>query len=520
MGIVKRQGIKHSMVSYTGTIIGILSTLFIYPAILTAEEWGLLRFVLDTALLVVPFALLGLSQTSLHFFPNFKNEKNGHNGFLFLLLLGASVGSLLFLLAAFIFQDFFYQYYSSIKSSQLFLAHLKYIPILSVVIVFMRVLYSYCINFKRIAIPSIFNSIYIKLAQALCTVAYYFQFITLTQIVWGMIAAYALSNLSYIVYIRHLKQLYWRPNFSFLNKVLLKDIGTYSFYSIFGGIGTVLATRIDTFMLATLGNETLKDAGLYTIPFLVANTIAIPTLAILNIIAPLISQAWKDGNLKEIQKLYSKSSLNLLIVGLFILVGVWVSVDELYQIIPNGQTYAVAKYAILILGIGKLFDMATSVNQQIIGFSEHFRFNFYAILALAVLNIIWNLVFIPIYQVNGAALATALSLFCFNFLKFGFIWKKMKMQPFSYQTIVVLLIGLVAFGAAYITPDLTEYIQTIMAPYANSLPQKIIQIIPPFCNLLLKSIIVTLVYGGLILLFKPSPDINGLVRQVLRKIKR
>ena len=57
MGIIKKQAIGFSIVNYLGVAIGSLSTIFLYPQ--DEEAYGLFRFLLDSANLIQPFAMLG-----------------------------------------------------------------------------------------------------------------------------------------------------------------------------------------------------------------------------------------------------------------------------------------------------------------------------------------------------------------------------------------------------------------------------------------------------------------------------
>jgi len=153
--------------------------------------------------------------------------------------------------------------------------------------------------------------------------------------------------------------------------------------------------QLDVFMVSILSDGELSDTGVYTIALFIANVVIIPSKAITAIAAPIISQSWTKNNTQKIQNIYRKSSLNGLIAGIFLMICIWLSIDDLFRIMPNGERYDGGKYVVLILGLTKLFDMATSVNQHVIGYSKYFRFNFYAVLILAILNIFSNYIFIP-----------------------------------------------------------------------------------------------------------------------------
>jgi O-antigen/teichoic acid export membrane protein len=196
--------------------------------------------------------------------------------------------------------------------------------------------------------------------------------------------------------------------------------------------------------------------------------------------------------------LYRRSSINLLIIGTFILLGLWSCLDQVFEIMPNGERYAVGKYVILFAGLAKLFDMATSINGRIIGFTRYYWIGFYTILFLAVLTVSLNWWLIPIYNVEGAAFGTMVSSLLFNLVCVLFVWFKFKIQPFSYKSLVVVVLGLGLWWLTKLLPDLGN----------------------PFLNIAFKAGFITLVYLFLVLKLRLSEDLNVFYQQVLFRIKR
>jgi O-antigen/teichoic acid export membrane protein len=189
-----------------------------------------------------------------------------------------------------------------------------------------------------------------------------------------------------------------------------------------GNLGSKLGERVNSVMLGTI--STLSNAGIYSVAFFISDSIDAPRRAISRISSPLLADKWKEGKMDEIEELYKKSSLNQLIVGVALLLAVWVSVDDIFRWMPNGEVFQEGKYVILIIGIARLVDMVTGVNTEIISYSLFYRYNFYLVIFLGLSNVVFNLLLIPIFQLNGAALATLASLTLYNLLKFIIIhWK-------------------------------------------------------------------------------------------------
>ena len=173
---------------------------------------------------------------------------------------------------------------------------------------------------------------------------------------------------------------------------------------------------------------------------------------------------------------------------------IWLSIDNLFAIMSNGAEFEQGKWVIFILGAAKIIDLATGVNNSIIGLSRHYTFNLWAILLLAILNIVDNWLLIPKMGLEGAALATLISLFVFNSVKCIFLWVKFKMQPFTSKSMWVLCIGLLV------------YLIVSQIPY----------ILNPIVDTVVRSFSVVSLFGGTVLYFKLSKDLNNLWNDIVR----
>ena len=69
------------------------------------------------------------------------------------------------------------------------------------------------------------------------------------------------------------------------------------------------------------------------------------------------------------------------------------------------------------------------------------------IVILAILTVITNMIFIPIFGIIGAAIANMLSVSTYFLLEVILIWKKFRSQPFVRNTVVSILISIIIFFA-------------------------------------------------------------------------
>lgn len=497
MGVIFRQGLKHSVVALVATILGMVNTLFIYTYVLTVEELGLYRYLLSIASLAVPFLLVGLDSVSVRFFPIITAKSKKDNGFLFFLLFFILLAFLLFFIGCMVFKEEIFASYANHPNAEVIHRYLFLVPILVFSILIANILTRYVANFKLIVVPEIINNLWLKVAIPLTAIIYFLGYISFFDFLVYATVIYGFSAIFLFAYLYYLGVLDLRPNFKLYDKKLVKDIYNFAGYSLLGGMGHMIATRIDTYMVGTLID--MGNVGVYTIALFIATVIGIPLKAVFSISSPIIADLMSKNKLVEVAELYKKTSLNLFVLGLLLLIGIWCSIDLLFEIMPNGETYKAGKYIVLILGLAQIINMVTGINAHIIVYSDLYRFSFYITLLLAFLNVIFNLLFIPIYGIVGVALATLSSMFLYNLIKHFFVLSKFKMQPLTWSMLGVVGIGLIAYGTTLILPKIGN----------------------PFLAIIVNSTVITLIYVPCILYFNLSEDLANLKNNFLKKfIKR
>lgn len=90
--------------------------------------------------------------------------------------------------------------------------------------------------------------------------------------------------------------------------------------------------------------------------------------------------------------------------------------------------------------------MAFSVNSEILVFSQYYRFNLVLTIAMSILIIAVNYWLIPIYGIEGAAIGSASVMLAFNLVKYGYLKIKLNLEPFSYETLKILFVGVTIFA--------------------------------------------------------------------------
>ncbi len=454
MGIVIRQSLKASIVTYLGTAIGTFNVIFLYNQFLSQSEVGLIAGALvSIPLIFASFTQLGIPHIAVRFFPHFDDPSNEHRGFFSFLLISPLVGWGLFTLGYVALRGTFNAIYAT--NSPLLPQYFYYIIPLTGSFLYMSVLESYARVHLRIVVPAIIRELYLRVANACLILGFGFGYLSFDQLVQGITLSYLVAVIALLLYIKQLKRFYTRLDFSFLRQPIFKEMVAYGGWVILAGASFTLIQHVEKIMLPAYTGG-LGTTAIFDINSRMGLMIAIPRNVIAAISTPLLAQAWKRNDTSQIEDIYKKSSLNLLLIGCFLFLLIWCNLDFIYQIIPRHEVYEAGRWVVLMVGISKIIDMGTGLNSEILINSKYYRYDllFYVILAVGI--VVGNLIFIPLYSYNGAALASLIALAGYNAIKYFFLWAKMGLQPFEWKTAWIVLLSLVVWYIVSFIPVLGE----------------------------------------------------------------
>ncbi|MGB1317396.1 MAG: hypothetical protein ACPG5W_04290, partial [Flavobacteriales bacterium] len=80
MGVIQKQGIQTSVLSYLGVALGYINVVLLFPKIFLPEEFGLTRVLVAVVGIAARFALVGTSNSVIRFFPKFKDKSQTAQG--------------------------------------------------------------------------------------------------------------------------------------------------------------------------------------------------------------------------------------------------------------------------------------------------------------------------------------------------------------------------------------------------------------------------------------------------------
>lgn len=439
---------------------------------------------------MMPFAQIGVGNGITRFFPQVKDSK--FSFFSFSLFLGL-VGFAVLLFFTILFRDPISAAFS--EKSPAVNQYMHIALIITFILVIHTLLEAFSRSYLKIAVPSLIRDVLLRFLIALLVIGYFIGLYPFPQMIWGMTLVYFLAMACMIFYMNKSGIFHLHFNWSSIPQSLKKDFFRYNIITLLGTAGALLIMKIDSIMVSSMIG--LDANAIYTIGFSIAVVIEMPRRAISQVAMPVISEMFAKNQLTGINALYKKIAINQLLICLLIFLLIWVNIENLYHFVPNRAIYEQGKWVVLLIGLGKITDVIFSVNGEIIVFSKFYTFNITATLLMSAAVIIFNLMLIPLYGIEGAALASLIAMLCYNLVKYFYIKIRLGFNPFTPGVFLILIAGVLSWAISYYLIPTSAYV---------------------LLDILIRSGIVTAVYLLLVHLFKTAPETETMVFQKFKEV--
>jgi len=485
--LIRKQSLVSSIFTYLGFAIGAFNILILFPKYFTTEEFGLTRILLDVALLLSTICTLGAIPIVLKFFPVYRRNIEGKNNDLPVWVLGlVTLGCVLLFLILPYLKPWILRKFGS--RSPLFIDHFDLLYPFTVTLAFFTVLEAFAWSLKKTILSNILKEFAFRLLTTVLIiffVARIFDFNTFISLyAWIFLIPVA------IFMVMMIRENAIAPVLtpSKLTRRIKYKMLTFGGSLFAGAILNILARTNDTIILASQSSGGLSDAAVFTIATYLVTVMEVPQRSLVSITTPVIAEAWRSRKIEVIDRLYKKTSLNLMIAGLGIFGIVMLNIREITSYL--GPAYSSLAAIVFISGIAKMADLSTGLNSQILLLSRYWKLDFFSNMLLVGLCIPLNYWLTRKYNAMGPAYGNLIALLIFNGLRYGMIWKLFGLQPFTISNLKALLLAVAIFIPLWLSGEHLPFITGII----------------------LKSILFTLLFGYLILRLKVSEDITDLFR--------
>ena len=494
---IRRQSILSSLVIYIGLGVGMLNTFFfLKPQYFSATQYGLTSIFMAIATLMMVFAMMAMPSFIYKFYPYYKDHLPPQkNDMITWALLVSTIGFGLVMIAGWFFKHLVIRKFG--EHSPELLQYYYWIFPMGLGLTIYTVLEAYTNNLGKPILTNFlkefgwrFLTTIMILLLIMRVIGDFDLFIKLYA--WG----YPLLALILFCYLVFTKQIHFTFKASKVTRRYFKKIAALCLFVYGATIISTLSQVFDSIVIASILKDGIKKAGIFGLAQVLTTIIQAPQRGITAAAMPHLARAWKEKNRERLQKIYHRSSINLLIfaTGIFFLISL--NYTEAIVTLRLNQDFLLGFNAFLLLGLTRIIDMGTGLNAQIIGTSNYWRFELLSGVVLLLFMLPLNIILTRHYDILGPAIANLISISVYNIIRIIFLWKKFKLFPFTMESVYTAMLGILSFGICYF----------LFRP------------IHGFGGLAIRSIAFLLLYGGGTIYLKLTPDIKPVVETLKKRI--
>jgi len=258
----------------------------------------------------------------------------------------------------------------------------------------------------------------------------------------GYVIAFIASPFFAIYYLRRV----FPPIFDIKSTPMYRKLISYSLPLTFAGMASMVLGWTDTFMLGFF--KSAYDVGIYNAALPIAQLMRVPLTSLGSLFVPVVTGLYSQGKFENLRDVYTTVTkwVFLLVLPAFLLMMFFAK--SILQIL-FGDEYIVGSSALRILAIGFLFNVLFGFSRGVINVYGRTKLNMISVFIAAGSNFILNLYLIPLYGVNGAATATAISFIIMGVIWFFFGYQIARLKPFKLKTLKFIPISIVSILLIY-----------------------------------------------------------------------
>ncbi|MBX9782441.1 MAG: polysaccharide biosynthesis C-terminal domain-containing protein [Chitinophagaceae bacterium] len=494
MGTIRKQAIYSSIVIYLGFLIGFVNTwFFIRNGSFTPDQYALTRLFFDVGQMMYAFGGLGVVAVIYKFFPYYQDHLTKKENDLYSWsLLTVFIGFTLVIAAGILFEPLIIRKFS--ERSPLFVNYYHWVFLFGFGITVFSVLEIISGTFKKTILPNFLKEAGLRFLTFGLILLFFFKIIDFDRFIKLFAFLYILLAIVLFAILYRGRYIHLVFKESKVTRRFKKKMISLSLYIYVGQVIQVCAAVADSIFIASL--KGLALTGVFSLASYIANLIQVPQRSVISITLPALSKAWKDKNLKEIDRIYHRTSINLLLIGLFIFGSVWLNIQDAFITFNIQSEYKAGLSVVFILGITRIIDAGTGVNAQIIGTSTQWRFEFLTGVILLALLLPLNYFLIKQYGIIGSAYSNLIAFTVYNLIRLWFLWYKYKLQPFNSKTVLSLLL---ASAAYFVCLYLFQHMSGWM-------------------GIILRSSLFTVLFTAGVFILKLTPDAHQLLEVVKKRL--
>jgi lipopolysaccharide exporter len=255
------------------------------------------------------------------------------------------------------------------------------------------------LNFKAVFISNLFR---VALPSLYVVVAYFTSHdLSLAELAIVNIAGTIGGAVIAYLYVRDLAGIFARVDWK-----LFRELFHFGKYTFGTNISSMFIKNTDSWMIGRFVST--AGVALYNPALKISGLVEVPTITIANMLFPRVPQKMKERGIEGVRDIYYKSVSCILAVMLPALIPLYFLSDFIVTLI-FGPEYIEASP---ILRVTLFYSLIIPFNRQfgtLMDGLKHPKINFYLLVIAAVLNVVFNFLFLHWFGLIGSAYATLLA---------------------------------------------------------------------------------------------------------------
>lgn len=203
---------------------------------------------------------------------------------------------------------------------------------------------------------------------------------------------------------------------------LLISAGSLMLYSG----ASIISSKVDIFMLGEIQGST-REVGIYSVSIRISDLIGFFLVAFNIVVAPTIAELYAKGRKIELQNTLVRAARLIFVLSLPVIL--FLALARNWYLPFFGEEFIAASDSLLLLTLAMTINIAVGSVGYILLMTKHDKINLFILIFSTLMNIILNYILIPDYGMNGAAIATAVSIIFNNVTMLIFVMVKLKINP-------------------------------------------------------------------------------------------
>ncbi len=494
MGIVIRQSLKATAATLVGSVLGAVS-IVVASRMVGMQELGFSRMLAAYGSIAGILLTLGFHAVVSVFLFRYDSDRHKRASLMGVSLLIPVVVSLLCFAFYFFSKESLLQLFQP-ADRPLFRQFFIWFPVISLLVTVQAVLEGFLMTEMKITVFTTVREVGLKGGNLLLILLYGGSLISFSQWIYGIALLYGVAN--GLLLFSALRTGHFRVSLRWqvFSRRELYDIFHFAGFHALLGVTVYLVGYLDSILLAPLDQQGLNASAIYTNALFIISLLQIPYRAMTASVTPALTEAYAQDDQPKVQDVFNRSSINIFLATLGMAVLIVANLKKGVELLGPGYELVVPLVGVLLTG--RLLDAATGLNEQVLSVSKHYRYSFLLSLLLAVLLFALGYALIPVYGVYGAAWASTGALGLYNLGKWGVVWRKTGLQPFSAATVRLLLAAVAALLPVLLVPEIPVWILDVGV----------------------RTAVAGGIYLALVLWLRPSADFNSFVEGLLRRVGR